>query len=467
MPQAGAPGSGGDGAGPGAGGDSGAGGDGGVPGSSGAGGEGEAGLVLVPGFSERKRLRGASNRDVALEEQLTGFASLTLPPTRLRTLTGKERTWLAPEDTYISDFCLHPSGEVSAIVVSVAHVISVVRLRAKLSLLGASELHDPGVAGDPHAAAAGVTDLLGNSLAQDPARIGANGEKSFAVVVSSINAVIGYRLTFVAGAWSAPERTLLEPPVALAPLLPIGGSFDTFGALTAWFRAPLDVDEDGNAYVVTWANSKRIHEHVALFDDGLTPLPGDPQAPIGGDSDLLLTKVDPAGQRLWSRVVGSEHEDEPYAIRARGGAGAGVGRSRRFPGFDNTVWDALVSVSTANGDLEGSVTLPLDASSILLGVDARPGGGWVVAGSDGWSQNPDGLSVLSFGQKLLLELPTLDATPIRRSIAAGPRHNELHSVIATSDGLWFAGHEDGPIMHTGDADASEIHATGVFGFSAN
>lgn len=127
-------------------------------------------------------------------------------------------------------------------------------------------------------------------------------------------------------------------------------------------------------------------------------------------------------------------------------------------------WDALLSVTTEAGDATDSRTLVLDASSILLGVDARPSGGFVVAGSDGWSQNPDGLSILSYGKPLLLELPTLDQPPIRLQVAPGPPHNELHSVIATTDGIAVAGHEDGPLTHSGDGDATEIHATGVLGF---
>jgi hypothetical protein len=117
-------------------------------------------------------------------------------------------------------------------------------------------------------------------------------------------------------------------------------------------------------------------------------------------------------------------------------------------------------------DATETTTLELDASSILLGIDARRAGGWIVAGSDGWVQNPDGLSILAYGQKLLLELPSLTATPIRRTLAAGPRHNELHSVIAEAEGIVFAGHEDGPLTHSGDADLSEIHATGVLGVSS-
>jgi hypothetical protein len=120
-------------------------------------------------------------------------------------------------------------------------------------------------------------------------------------------------------------------------------------------------------------------------------------------------------------------------------------------------------VTAANGDAIGTRTLPLDASGILLAVDGLPDGGWVVGGSDGWSQNPDGLSVLSFGKKLLLELPTIDALPVRIDLPAGPRHNEVRAVIAGADAIWLGGQDDGPIMHTGDGDPSQIHADGVVG----
>ncbi|HEY3253937.1 MAG TPA: hypothetical protein VGJ91_08325 [Polyangiaceae bacterium] len=427
----------------------------------------QSGVTFVPGFSERKWLRSTHGGDLVLEEALTGFASLTPPRTRVRRLTrqlGTEAEWSAADDQYISDFCEHPSGELSLVLRSSSFVFSLVRLDSALHLLEAKAIHDPAVATDPHAAEAGVTDLMANGLLNDAARIGALGEVAFAVTVSSLNSVIGYRTAFTAGTWAEPQRTLIEPPVALAPFLPIGGSFDTFGAIGEWFRVPLDIDEDGNAYVAVWAHPKRTREHVLLFQDGLTPLPADPGLPNAGDSDVLLTKLGPSGERVWTRVVGSEHEDEPYAIRAHAGLVAVVGRSRRFPGFDNTAWDALLSVTTAAGDRTNTVTLALQASSILLGVDARPSGGFVVAGSDGWSQNPDGLSILSNGQKLLLELPALADPPIRVDLAPGPRHNELHGVIATTDGIAFSGHEDGPLTHSGDADATEIHATGVLGF---
>ena len=111
----------------------------------------------------------------------------------------------------------------------------------------------------------------------------------------------------------------------------------------------------------------------------------------------------------------------------------------------------------------GTRTIALDASSIALAVDALPNGGWVLGGSDGWTQNRDGLSILSFGAKLLLELPSLAADPIRVPLAAGPRHNEIRTVRVAGGRVAFGGHEDGPITHTGDADVGQIRATGVLG----
>jgi hypothetical protein len=422
---------------------------------------------LVPNVSVRKRVRSPAGRDLVLEETLAGFAATTSPKTRIRRLTSSLHTaarWDAPDATYISDFCVHPSGELSVALISDDRIVSLVRLDSALHELGAKELHDPDAANDPHASDAGITDLVASGLAIDAARIGANGEAVFTVVVSNFYALIGYRQSFASGDWSAPARTLIEPPIALTPFLPIGGSFDTFGAIAAWSRPSLDLDEDGNAYVALWAHPKRIREHVALFDDGLVPLPGDPTFPTAGDSDILLTKLDANGARLWSRVIGSEHEDEPYALRVHGGSVAVVGRSRRFPSFDNTFWDALVTVTSASGDASETRTLELDASSILLAAEGRAGGGFWVGGSDGWSQNPEGLSVTSNGTKLLLELPNLTDAPVRHELAPGPRHNEVRALLAAPGGLAFAGHEDGPIMHTGDGDPSQIHSTGVLGF---
>jgi hypothetical protein len=444
-------------------------GDAGSNGDAGSSGDASDPLLRIVNWSQKKRLLTPAAESVVLEETLQSFLEAATPPTRIRVLTAKgdeTALWSPPAGNYISDFARHPGGEFSVVLLADDRSVSVVRLAADLKQLALARISDPEAAHDPHASDAGVTDLFGNGLTLDPARIGALGETALVAVVSSVNAIIAYRIPFTGGSWGAPARTLVEPPVGLTPFLPIGGSFDTFGAMGAWFRCPLDIDEAGNTYLAAWAAPVRIRAHVNVFNDGLAPLPIEPGFLFTGDSDLLLTKLGPDGSRQWTRVVGSSHEDEPYALRARGGLVAVVGRSRRLPGFDNTAWDALVSVSRDTGELVGTRTFALADSSIALAVDRVPNGGWLLGGSDGWAQNPDGLSILQFGTKLLLQLDSSDplaATPVRYPLEPGPRHNEIRSVLASASQFWFAGHEDGPIMHTGDGDPTQIHATGVLG----
>jgi hypothetical protein len=127
--------------------------------------------------------------------------------------------------------------------------------------------------------------------------------------------------------------------------------------------------------------------------------------------------------------------------------------------------DALLG-GLARRNVVGSRALPLDASGIFLAVDALPSGGWVFGGSDGWSQNPSGLSVGGFGAKLLAVLPAIDGTLSRLPLPTGPRHNEIRTVVGDDDRVSYGGHEDGPTMHTGDSDRSLINATGILGTSA-
>jgi hypothetical protein len=429
---------------------------------------GEPPLLKIPGWSVRKRILAQDGGDIALEQVLMSFVVADPGRTRLVHLGASgvtARSFDAPSNAFLTDFCVHPSGELSALlVVGDERSVSLVRLDASLSPLSIIPVHDPEVPNDlppdPPSDPPGPTDLFVNGLATDAARIAPVGEDVAFVVYTTRSSVIAYRSSYANAAWSTPVRTLVEPPQYVTAFLPIGGSFDTFGAMVDWYRAYLDTDEDGNAFVAVWAHPLKIKAHVNAFHDGLAPLhTGFPHV---SDSDVILTRLDRDGKRAWSRVLGTDNEDEPYAIRAGHGQVAVVGRSRRFPGFDNTAWDAFFSVSTTSGTLVGSRAVPLDASSIFLAIAARSDGSWVVGGSDGWSQNPEGLSI-GDGRKLLLELANVEADPVRRTLPVGPRHNEVRTVSVDGARIRYGGHEDGPSMHTGDADHSLIRATGVIG----
>jgi hypothetical protein len=419
--------------------------------------------VLTPGRSVA-RIAVSPTRVVVLEEMLTGFERYAPGPRRVRAIdrgTLAETTWEPAPPARIADAVVHPSGAVSLALVDDDHRITLVRLDDNLESIAKAPLVDPSVATDPPVSSNPPTELLANSFTAEAVRVGALGEDALVAVFTVNNAVIAYRQHAEAGAFTTTWRSLIEPSVGITPFLPIGGSYDTFGAIVAWFRPALATDGKDQAYLAVWAGQKRLRVHNAIFGEDQKPLftgPGD------RDSDVLLTKIDGAGQRQWTRVVGARYEDEPYALSAGADEVVIAGRSRRNPGFDNSQWDPWLAALDGSGRTVVSRTFPFDASGILLGASVDDAGRIVAAGSDGWSQNPDGLSILSFGAKLLFTLTDAAAAPVRMPIAPGPRHNEIRSVTTTPEGTWFGGHEDGPLTHSGDGDASQIHATGVIGF---
>src|SRR5262249_57756558 len=110
--------------------------------------------------------------------------------------------------------------------------------------------HDPCPAGG---GGTQPTDLTANALPRDSVRTAPDGEEAVVVAVTPLNSVLLYRLAFSTH-WEAPRRALLLPVTAHLPFLPIGGSFDTFGAMWSSFRALVDVDAEGNAYAGVWAH---------------------------------------------------------------------------------------------------------------------------------------------------------------------------------------------------------------------
>jgi hypothetical protein len=193
-------------------------------------------LLRTEGWSARERLRTGSGPVVVVEEVLAGFAASSGPSRlrRLATPATPETAWAAPAGLVIAGAAYHPSGEVSAVLVGEDASVSLARFTPELALIALTQLHDPDLPGDPFNSGTGETDLRAHVLFSlaTPARIAADGEDVVVAVDSAANEVIAYRLSF-AGGWSHSRRATIEPPLGLTPLLPIGGSFDTFGAMDA------------------------------------------------------------------------------------------------------------------------------------------------------------------------------------------------------------------------------------------
>lgn len=413
----------------------------------------------IPGRSIA-RLGITPARAVWVEETLTGFDRTAPGPRTVHAVdrpTATERTWQPGASLRIADAVVHASGQISVATVDDQNRVSVVGLDADLVPRTSVLLVDDRVALDPPVDPTG-TGLVASGATGESVRIAALGDDVVVAVLTWRNSLIAYRLHRDGAGFQQSWRALVEPPVGLTPFLPIGGSFDTFSAIVAWFRPYVATGADGSSYLALWTDPRRIAAHARVFGDGLAPQPTDPGQ---HDSDVTITRLDGQGTRIWSRTVGTRFEDEPYALAAGAGEVVVGGRSRRNPGLDNSQWDPWLAALDGNGGLLASRTLPFDASGLVLAVDVDAAGAITAGGSDGWTQNPDGLSILSFGAKLLFTLPDATASPTRIAVPPGPRHNEIRSLAHDAEGIWYAGHEDGPLTHSGDADPAQIRSTGV------
>src|SRR5262249_49131240 len=209
------------------------------------------------------RVRVSPTRTVVLEEMLGALDEVDPGPRRVRSIdraTFAERTWAPAPASRIADIALHPSGELSVAVVDDSHRISVVRLDADLAPVAETPLVDAQAGRDPLQIPGEPEDaeLLAHFFTANAVRVAPAGEELVVAVLTVRESVIAYRLRLVDGAWTTAWRALVEPAQILTPFLPIGGSFDTFGAIVAWFRPSLATDCNGDAYIAVCAGQKRI-----------------------------------------------------------------------------------------------------------------------------------------------------------------------------------------------------------------
>jgi hypothetical protein len=87
-------------------------------------------------------------------------------------------------------------------------------------------------------------------------------------------------------------------------------------------------------------------------------------------------------------------------------------------------------------------------------------GGYLAAGSTGYTQNPTGASISEEAQPLLLRLNSEGETLQRLSLPAASGHNSVRSLASGSGGVLFGGMQNGPGTHTYDSAPDRITANG-------
>jgi len=172
-----------------------------------------------------------------------------------------------------------------------------------------------------------------------------------------------------------------------------------------------------------------------------------------------VTRLDGAGVRLGTTVVGTDEQDELYGLRAASDAAIVTGRTEHW-NDQGTGFDALFA--RVDGESGRAEVHELDVSESDLAFDAvaLPDGSWLVAGVSGYSQNPHGASVSEASRAFVsLVHAAGDAVPL--VTPNGPRHNEARALVQLGDRDWrVAGMVDGPGTHTADHELALLTAAG-------
>ena len=246
----------------------------------------------------------------------------------------------------------------------------------------------------------------------------------------------------VAGGFAPLTTTLVVPPHIIAPTALYGGSYDTFGQLDHHYGVFVAVDASRTGYVAVshqrLENGAMVNAHAKTFGEDLVT-----------DVDWLdafVTRVDAAGMRLGTTVIGTPEDDQVYALRAGKNGAYAVGRTEHW-NEQGTGFDAFV----AHVDGAGKPTVrSFDVSD----------GSLVVVGTSGYSQNPHGASISEEGQSFARVLRP-DGATATIDVPSGPRHNEARFAVAEPDGaLVLGGMSDGPGTHSADGDPALLRASG-------
>jgi hypothetical protein len=176
---------------------------------------------------------------------------------------------------------------------------------------------------------------------------------------------------------------------------------------------------------------------------------------------VVFTRIAPDGSRLGSTVVNTTQLAELHGLRAVPGGFALVGRVRSEVRPDGSGWNAWMARVAGDGSGGAVRVIDVDRGDVLFDIAALPDGGYLAAGSTGYTQNPSGASISEEAAPLLVQLATDGTLRQRLAFAAGPRQNQLRTLLR-QDGHWLVGGQrDGPGTHSGDTDPRLIRAHGL------
>ncbi|MCD2518153.1 hypothetical protein LQ564_17725 [Massilia sp. G4R7] len=406
------------------------------------------------------KLRANAGAVLALTEKPHAFMDVTVMERTLSALDGAGKvlyTWTPPSGWTLADFALHPSSQAS-VVLSDGARLRLARIDAAGKTLTTWELADPQVAldryyGGPNS----VRDrtALAPWKTRDGARLAPSGEALGLVIRAGGNNVVAYGIDYASGAFRQRWRTLVEPGAHLEALRPTTGSFDPFEGVENHWKVFMDVDAAGRMAVGVLASPRgdTVEAHAAWFGDGI---------PATLQHGVLLTTIDPGGQRLRTVPLDLGAKGELHAVKWAGDAVLLGGRVRLNRPDDPEGWDGWFARLDNGGQrLAHYRTIHVDRGDAILDLLPLSDGGVLLAGATGYTQNRTGESVSETSAPLLARLPAGEGAPTRLAVPSGPRGNQVRTVSFFGSNWLVANTENLPGTHTHDGNEALITADAV------
>jgi hypothetical protein len=414
-------------------------------------------------------------------------------PTPDRTLLAFDQSgtvrfeYAARPDESILDFAVHASEEVTVVTASLDRFF-LVRVGADGDELTRQELQDPEVTSDPHWPAGAEPESVADGLrpsSYEPAeaRLVSFDDAVMIALRTRTRSVLAYRYEWRTGeGFTRAWRRLLVPSWRQIIRLPDTATYDTFGQVLLGHTLHLEADPKGRVYIATavaqdWSAIQRttwsqVGGHFWLL--GGEP-PDSTQQLVGVlpqllTSATLLVALSERGEHRYTQVLNFARAHELYGMRRLDDKLFFLGRTYA-EAQDRTEFDAFVAqVDADSGEAQFARVLDLEQGDVFFDI-ARAGEMLLAVGATNWTQNPTGFSVSSESEMLAAMLrPDTGTLHCRLPLQAGPRHNELRSVIAVPGGpgrqgsFYVGGAENGPSSHTPvdeiSSDLYLVRATG-------
>jgi hypothetical protein len=435
----------------------------------GGGGDGGGATVtgnnLLGGNHEPEQLSVAVKDSAVIKARAVGAAWVVLQEKLHRIFDGynaPERSllfsagtrYMPPAGWHLIDFDIHPTGQVSAVLMG-AQEVQLVRFDAKGTVLHSNQLDDPQHLADPFY---GSLQALGNPEAMHPyptldtARLAAAGDDTILLLRTGRNALVAYRLIQAAGGLQMRWRTLVEPGTAIVNVW-LTGTHDPYGDLQHQWRAYMDVDAEGRIAVAAPVNLTNLNaDHARHFSEPLA---------AGPWYGSLLTVLDSNGVRQRSTMVNTAAESQLTAVRWTSGDTVALAGRIRTARDNPAGWDGYVAVVQPSSRTVRSLqAVDIEGGDVILDLAALPGGRLLAAGASNYTQNTAGASISETASPLLAVLEQ-DGKLIKRiTVEGGPRQNQVRTLAPFGKRWLVGGMRNGPGTHSADGNDSLILADG-------